>query len=122
MSVRRCTTQGKQRYVSCSKDTLYPSNDSHCVYVRRIAAGVTKDELESFLLLRLNMLFSKDFSQREIDPRIKNIKFHCSQNSLQEAVVEFKDYRCSEFALNLKIADLRNQIMEIRPFQRRLVV
>jgi hypothetical protein len=124
MSKGQFSTLGKESYDSrCAKRSLYYK--SHCVYVRRIAAGVTTDELEAFLLLRLNRAFSKDFSQRNIDPSIKNITFHCSsydQHSLLEAVVEFEDIKCSEFALNLKSTQLRNQIMEIRPFSRRLFV
>jgi hypothetical protein len=121
MSTGRNLKQGKESYSSmCAR-----APNTYCVFIRRIDAGVTTDELESFLLLRLNRSFSKEFSQRVVDSSIKNIKLYCSsnnQNSLMEAVIEFKDNRCSAFALNLRKTQLRNQIMEIRPIHRRLFV
>jgi hypothetical protein len=123
MGKRLYTAPTKECYDSkCAKAPLYYG--AHCVYVQRIPAGVTRDELSAFLLLRLNRAFSKEFAQQNVDPSITKITFHCcsyGHNSVSEAVVEFEDIKCSEFALNLKKTQLRNQIMEIRPFQRRLL-
>lgn len=105
-------TDGRYRYTS------------PVVYIRQISSGVTKEQLESFLILRLNRAFEPEFLRLGIQPRIQKVDFQVSsnRNSTLEAVVVFEDARCSRLALNLKKTQLRNQIMEICPCYMKLVV